>query len=226
MGVGIGNGCVRAYYGYLNMRLDNFRLTDICKVRDMFCEAFELDCYSKSSFVMRHLLDHYLCGYLTEADYAVTLRMDGRVAGFLLGCDSSRNGKRIYRLLRLYHKFFLPFFRGGRSYIRCKRLIEDADSSMRAEAPAPEGELILFVVRKDLRGQGVGRNMLLTFRDWLIKREVRNMQLFTDDYSDVDYYRTRGYEQLGVRNVEFAPGIDSYFYLFSIPTEQIGMHRK
>lgn len=209
-----------------DMELREFRISDVRRVRDMFCEAFELDCYSKSRFVMRHLLDHYLCGYLMEADYAVTMRSGNETTGFLLGCSEKRRGRSIYRFLRAYHRAFLPLFRGGRAYMRCKKLIEDADSSMRSKAPSPESELILFVVRSDLRGRGEGCRLLMEFRNWLVENNVKNMQLFTDDYCDVDYYRERGYTQLGVRHIEFAPGIDSYFYLFSIPVEEIGKHRK
>jgi len=191
-------------------------------VRDMFCEAFELDCYSKSQFVMRHLLDHYLCTYLMETDYAVTAVNGSETVGFLLGCDKNRCGKWIYRVLRSYHRLFLPLFRGSRAYIRCKKLIEDADASMRKAAPTPESELMLFVVRSDMRGSGIGRMMLVEFRNYLVDKNIRNMQLFTDDYCDVDYYRRRSYEQLGIKHIEFAPGIDSDFFLFTIPVEKIG----
>ena len=204
------------------MELRKFTVRDISKVRDMFCEAFELDCYSKSRFVMRHLLDHYLCGYLAESDMAITSVNGGEVEGFLLGCTRKRRGRAIYMLLKLYHSMFLPFSRGGRAYIRCKRLIENADSSMRREAPAPESELQLFVVCSDKRGSGVGRMMLSEFKKLLEESGIQSMQLFTDDYCDVDYYRRRGYEQLGVRHIEFAPGIDSMFYLFTISAEKIG----
>lgn len=208
------------------MRLYRFRTSDIPKVRDMFCEAFALDCYSKSRFVMRHLLDHYLCGYLSCADMAVTAIENGVVDGFLLGCTGKRRGRTVYGFLKAYHSLFLPFSKGGRAYIRCKRLIENADASMRAEAPPPESELLLFVVRAERRGNGTGRMMLDAFRRHLVENGVRNMQLFTDDYSDVGYYRSRGYEQLGLRHIEFIPGEDSCFYLFTIPVEKIGAHNR
>lgn len=204
------------------MELRNFKVCDIARVRDMFCEAFELGCYSKNRFVMRHILDHYLCCYLAGTDMAIAAEDDDGIAGFLLGCTQKRNGRAIYRLLKLYHSMFLPFSHGGRAYIRCKRLIEDADMSMRAEAPVPESELQLFVVRADKRGSGIGRKMLTEFKILLMKNGVQNMQLFTDDYCDVEYYRIRGYEQLGARHIEFAPGIDSMFYLFSTTVDKIG----
>lgn len=208
------------------MKPDRFRLSDISKVRGMFCEAFGLDCYSESRFVMRHLLDHYLCGYLMESDYAITVRNAYGVEGFLLGCTQKRKGKPVYRFLRAYHRIFLPFSHGGRGYIRCKRLIERADAAMRREAPVPESELILFVVRPESRGGGVGRGMLMVFRDWLVENNVKSMQLFTDDYCDVDYYRRRGYVQLGKRRIEFMPGVGSWFYLFTIAVDRIGVQMK
>ena len=202
--------------------LRSFGPADISRVRGMFCRAFELDCYSNSRFVMRHLLDHYLCSYLREADYAIAACANGEVTGFLLGCGKRRRGKGIYALLRAYHRLFLPFSRGGRAYLHCKRLIDQADESLKAAAPEADGELMLFVVRPEERNRGTGRKMLQAFREWLAKQGALTMQLFTDDYCDVDYYRTRGYEQLGVRHIEFMPGRKSAFYLFSISVERIG----
>lgn len=205
-----------------DIRLRPFRVTDIARVRDMFCEAFELECYSQSRFVMRHLLDHYLCTYLMDADYAMTAFSDKGVEGFIIGCIGTGRNRIAYRLLRTYHRAFLPLSRGGRSYMRCKALIEEADASLKESAPEADGELVLFVVRKESRGKGVGRLMLGDFKRILTERSLKSMQLFTDDYCDVDYYRARGYRQQGVRYIEFMPGDARAFYLFSIPVEKIG----
>ena len=204
-----------------NITLDEFRVSDIPKIRDIFCEAFELECYGDNRFVHRHLLDHYLCGYLMEADHAVIARSENGIEGFLFGCSGSRSGKAVYALLKAYHRLFLPLSRGGRGYMRCKQLIDDADAALRRAAPPLESELLLYVVRAESRKKGVGRLMLADFKKWLQDRNIKNMQLFTDNWSDVDYYRRRGYEQLGVEYIEFFPGDDSEFYLFTIAVDKI-----
>ena len=204
------------------LEIRKFRVADIPRVRDMFCEAFELDCYSKSRHVMRHLLDHYLCTYLRESDYAITVSQKETIVGFLFGCGPKRHGRAIYKIIRTYHGLFLPLSRGGRAYIRCKGLIEAADRSLHDEAPAADSELMLFVVRSDLRGSGVGKTMLMEFKRWLVDNGIKDMQLSTDDYCDVDYYRRRGYTELGVRHIEFIPGEIRKFYLFTIPVAHIG----
>ena len=204
-----------------NITLDEFRVSDIPKIRDIFCEAFELECYGDNRFVHRHLLDHYLCGYLMEADHAVIARSENGIEGFLFGCSGDRNGNPIYAIMKAYHRLFLPFSRGGRGYIHCKRLIDNADEALRLAAPPPEGELLLYVVRRESRGKGVGRQMLTAFKKWLQNRGIARMQLFTDNWSDVDYYRKRGYEQLGVEHIQFFPGDESEFYLFAIDVNKI-----
>jgi ribosomal protein S18 acetylase RimI-like enzyme len=193
-----------------------FKARDIARVRDMFSEAFKLGTYSDDPFVMRHLLDHYLCAYLGRATYSVVAEENGRALGFLMG--TARFDERIgYRLLELYHALFLIFRRAGRVYFRGRRLIERADRSMRRSAPPADCELILFVVDRSARGRGVGREMLRMFRRYLEGEGARTMFLFTDDYSDVGYYRTRGYAEEGVREIRFSPGDEARFYLFSIP---------
>lgn len=204
-----------------NIRLEKFRPADMRRIRGIFCEAFALECYDDNHFVMRHLLDHYLCGYLKEADYAMLARSPEGIEGFLFGCSSKRRGRNVYALLKAYHRLFLPLSRGGRGYLHCKKLIDDADAALRRVSPPPESELLLFVVRKESRGKGVGRHMLENFRDWLQAQGISGMQLFTDNWSDVDYYRKRNYRQLGVEHIRFFPGDESEFYLFTIDVDRI-----
>ena len=203
------------------LRLEKFRISDLKRIRNIFCEAFELQCYGDSGFVLRHLLDHYLCGYLMEADYAIKACSENGIEGFLFGCSGKRGGNPVYAFLKAYNRLFLPVSGGGRAYNRCKQLIDDADAALRRAAPPPESELLLFVVRAESRGRGVGRFMLADFKNWLLNQGIKRMQLFTDNWSDVDYYRDRGYEQLGVEYIEFFPGDESEFYLFAIDVNDI-----
>ncbi len=204
-----------------NIKLIDFEVSDVARVRDIFCEAFELECYASSRFARRHMLDDYLCGYLMEADFAIKACSAEGIEGFLFGCGNERNGNAVYALLKAYHRLFLPMSKGGRSYARNKGLIDAADDALRRAAPPPESELLLFVVRKESREKGIGRQMLTAFKKWLQDRDIKKMQLFTDNWSDVDYYRKRGYEQLAMEPLEFFPGDDSEFYLFSIDVENI-----
>lgn len=198
-----------------------FEARDVARVRDMFSEAFKLGIYSDDPFVMRHLLDHDLCAYLGRATYSVVAEAGERALGFLVG--ASRFDERIgYRLMELYHALFLIFRRAGRTYLREQRLIARADRSMRKNAPPADCELILFVVDKGARGKGVGREMLRRFRRFLEARGAKRLFLFTDDYSDVNYYRVRGYVQEGVREISFSPDDAARFYLFSIPVGLVG----
>ncbi len=198
-----------------------FEARDIPRVRDMFSEAFKLGTYSANPFVMRHLLDHYLCAYLGRATYSLVAEENGCVRGFLLG--ATRFDERIgYRLMELYHALFLIFRHAGWAYFKGRRLIERADRSMRKNAPPADCELILFVVDSSVRGRGVGRDLLRQFRRYLEKKRAHTMFLFTDDYSDVDYYRARGYEEEGVRRIEFSADDVARFYLFSIPVGLVG----
>lgn len=198
-----------------------FETRDIARVRDMFSEAFKLGIYSDNPLVMRHLLDHYLCAYLGGATYSLVAEEDGRALGFLMG--AARFDERIgYRMMELYHALFLIFRRAGRAYFRGRRLIEKADRAMRRNASPADCELILFVVDKSARGRGVGREMLRLFRRYLEERGAKRLFLFTDDYSDVGYYRARGYVQEGVRRIAFSKDDVAQFYLFSIPVGLVG----
>ena len=66
-----------------------------------------------------------------------------------------------------------------------------------------KNELILFIVDEKYRGKGIGTQLEKMYTDFLKENKVKKMFLFTDTYSNYEYYEHRGYERKGSLPVDF-----------------------
>lgn len=203
-----------------------FKSSDITYMEEMFCKAFELESYSSDKHVMHHILANYLYTYLQRESYIIIAECNSRPVGFLIGNyrDKIKNKTRIkYYLLRQYHKAFLTHISSGQKYFHCKSLIQKTDKALiKAKQSAFDSELILFVVDDSVQGRGVGTTMLHMFKEYLLSNGGRKLYLYTDDYSNVNYYRRMSFKEENSRRIRLDKGEKpAGFYLFSIPVREL-----
>jgi GNAT superfamily N-acetyltransferase len=191
---------------------------DFYYLRRIVGDAWELNAYSENKFIRNLLLQHYLYSYLSIQNYMLVADINNIPVGFIMGrCDKIFDKSKTYKYRRraTIIGVFLRLFLIGRIYLRNKELIEKADHQMMQHRTF-DAELVLFAVDDKYRRHGIGKYLLNEFKQYATNNSAKHLYLFTDCYSDVDYYRSRGYKQLGQTEVQFFDEKDkmSEFFLF------------
>ncbi len=93
----------------------------------------------------------------------------------------------------------------GAKWAQCRSACEAANVAMIAQARyrdfiREDNELILFINDPSVRGQGVGRTMLLRFEDYLRSRGAQDYYLFTDTMCTYSYYEKHGFTRVALCN--------------------------
>jgi GNAT superfamily N-acetyltransferase len=189
---------------------------------DEMAEVLSLTCnprgYTLDDTRKREVFGIYLAGLLARTTYACVAEVDGRIAGYILGgvvgdepVDGCDRGSAV---------------RGPGAtcpddalwMVRDLRAILEADErmlTMCAECGF-DSELLMYILRPELKGRGIGRRLLTGFLDHLRERGCSRMFLFTDWFSDAHAFMHMGYVQTAFAMVEQGPGNRSYpFYIFS-----------
>lgn len=171
----------------------------------------------------------YLLIFLKHASYSVTaVNSAGIPCGYLLGrCTprSQRSSGSGYRgairsittaLRQCLNVIPLKTNRYGRIYLEHRRDTLRALSRLERSVPAGcEGELILFAVRVDLRGKGIGSRLIADFQDYLRGNGCGGYYLCADDYCNTGYYEKHGYMRVASTGVDYKDGREGMrFHLY------------
>ncbi len=171
----------------------------------------------------------YLLIFLKHASYSVTaVNPSGIPCGYLLGrCTprSQRSSGSGYRgairsittaLRQCLNVIPLKTNRYGRIYQEHRRDTLRALSRLERSVPAGcEGELILFAVREDLRGKGIGSRLIADFQDYLRRNGCGGYYLCADDYCNTGYYEKHGYMRVASTGVDYKDGREGMrFHLY------------
>lgn len=203
-----------------------FKSSDLTDMEKMFCKAFELESYSNDKNVMHHILANYIYTYLQRESYVIIAECNSKPVGFLIGnyrYNIKKKTKIKYFFLKQYHRAFLTHISSGKKYFHCKSLIQETDKALiKSKKSLFDSELILFVVDDSMQGRGVGTTMLQMFKKYLLSNGGQTLYLYTDDYSNVNYYRKMSFKEEDSRRVKLEKGEKAAgFYLFSIPVSDL-----
>ncbi len=176
--------------------------------------------FSGLSKVKEHIARDYLLIFLKHSSYSVTaMDSSGIPCGYLLGrCNprSQRSLKSGYHdairslaaSLRQYlDGIILKTNKYGRIYLEHRRDTQLALSTLERSVPADcEGELILFAVSGNLRGKGIGSQLIAYFQDYLRRNGCGRYYLCADDYCNTGYYEKHGYMRAASTDVDYKDG--------------------
>ncbi|MBQ3718563.1 MAG: GNAT family N-acetyltransferase [Methanomicrobium sp.] len=162
----------------------------------------------------------YLLIFLKHSSYSVTaVNPSGIPCGYLLGrctprsrgsprsgyCDAIRCLSASLR--QYYDGVILRTTKYGRIYLEHRRDTQRALSTLERSVPAEcEGELILFAVRSDIRGKGIGSRLIADFQDYLRRNGCGGYYLCADDYCNTGYYEKHGYMRVASTDVDYKDG--------------------
>jgi ribosomal protein S18 acetylase RimI-like enzyme len=211
------------------MTYRELRWNDHGEVRAILGEALAFDREIASPLVLRLVLSQYLAHFLSRCSYSRAAFLEGKIAGVILG-NWAGAGKLCFRAVFAsiaggIIAGILFFFAEGRRHLRVCRGVSRCNRCLMRESLRKSGkrrnaffdaEILLLLVRKDLRGRGLGKALTDQFFDYLRSIGKERVFLFTDDYCDTGFYR-RDY-QLEAESflcLPGEPGFHGRLYLFS-----------
>ncbi len=158
----------------------------------------------------------YLLSFLKDSTYSVTAVLpSGIPCGYLFGLcasDSRRKNNRAFRRFLISLRQFtdcvlLSTSKYGRIYLEHMKEVDRAFKALSRAIPADcDGELLLFIVRGDLGGKGIGSRLLADFKDYLQMNGCRRYFLHADDDCNTGYYDKHGYTRVSSTDVDYKDG--------------------
>lgn len=149
----------------------------------------------------------YLRIYLADSNYRmVACNDENEVIGFLLG-----KRRKVNFFVKHYHLFMLfwiqlgfIFTKPGRRKNKILRKTEEVNRRLlKKHEKYLFNELALFIIDEDYQGQGIGTKLERDFSDYLKANNEKYLYLFSDTYSNYEFYERRNYVRGGELVVDF-----------------------
>ncbi len=179
---------------------------DHATIKRLVTEAWFSD-YNFPKCVIKMYAKGYLYGYLSESNFQyVAVNDQDEAVGFIFGRVKKVGfWQKFYYNLRLaLIGFKLFFFKSGRRGIRIERITNKVNSKLLKQSPVElKNELVLFIVDEKYRKNGIGTALEKLFVDFVKSQGEDKYFLFTDTYSNVAYYESKGYIRASETEVDF-----------------------
>ena len=170
-------------------------------IRQAWFDEYEFSDRVKNSYARA-----YLRIYLADSNYRMVACDDDKVIGFLLG--KHRKVKFSVRLCNLFLLFWIRFgfifTKPGRRKNKILSKTENVNKRLhKKHEKYLFNELALFIIDEEYQGQGIGTHLEKDFSAFLKDNGEEYLYLFSDTYSNYQFYENRRYVRGGELVVDF-----------------------
>lgn len=206
----------------MDIKYETMTKQDHKAIKRLITEAWFSDYPFKEKYIKLYA-SGYLNMYLAKSDYQVVVKDKDKVVGFIFGNIKKAPFKQrfISKLKLFFYFIYMLFSYPGRRGIKITLITNKVNKKLLAPyKKLVKNELILFIVDEKYRGHGIGSNLEKMYTDALKEKGIKNVFLFTDTYSNYEYYEHRGYKRKGalpvdfkLKNSEIDPVSEYYIYI-------------
>ncbi|BFU23120.1 acetyltransferase, GNAT family [Entamoeba histolytica] len=172
----------------------------------MVCQAWETDKY-----LPEYLVDSYCeeyCSYCyLHSNYCIVAEENEKVIGFLMGRDQSifKKNNILEQKVKELKKQFHCYPESSILINSIEKYYEEAEKINQKSNKSIQNEVVLFIVNKEYRKKGIGKQLLNEFIKILQKTNQHDFYLITDTSCNYHLYDHLNYIQ-----------INSVFYPFKL----------
>lgn len=206
----------------MDIKYEQMTKDDYGTIKKLITEAWFSD-YPFDEKYIRLYANGYLNMYLAKADYKIVAKDGDKVVGFLFGnVKQAPFWQRVKSKLTLFcYGVSMLFSYPGRRGIKITLITDKVNKKLlKPFKKEIKNELILFIVDQNYQGCGIGSTLEKMFCNELKANGIKKLYLFTDTYSNYEYYEHRGYDRkgalpvdFGLKNSEIDPLSEYYIYV-------------
>lgn len=207
-----------------NIVYRNVERKDYEKIKELIKETFLIPFGFSNEKTLNKLSIMFLNFCLSRSNYSKVALKDGKVIGIILG--SSKNDKN---KIVTFGDYF-EIIKNGLELVfidkESRRLMKETcqitriySEFIKNKKNEFQGCLELFIVAKEARGFGVGKNLNKNLIEYMKEQNVEKFYLYTDSCCTYQFYESQGYERIEEKSIDIKilrQIIDVYMYSYNL----------
>ena len=207
----------------MNIEYKNITKKDYKKIKNLIQNAWFTDDYLETKNNKKPNLKVYATGYLyhhlSTSSYTIAAYDNEKLVGFLFGRAEGAKIKNCF--INKFKQFLVGirmlFTKIGRRGLKVYFKEKKIDDSLLNEYDKEKNEICLFIVDEAYRKKGIGSTLEEYFIAYLKNLNKHNLFLYTDSYSNFNYYEKRNYKRHSTRIVQYDnENAEYYIYIKEI----------
>lgn len=191
------------------------KASDYQALEKIICETWEYERFC-SPKVAKKMAKLYLASCLANQTFTCVAINNQETVGVIMGKDNRHYHLPLrYALLQLVAIVQLLISKEGRKIAKMFGGLEKIDKAMLVQSGiAFDGELAFFVVRKDQRGTGIGKQLFVEFYNYKKKKQWLHFYLYTDSKCNFGFYEHHGLTRIKEVTYSLKPQFNEEIQMF------------
>lgn len=176
---------------------------DYPEIQKLISDSFGLHNYVEDERTLTKVKKMYLYSCLSEQKFNRVAVSEGKIVGVIMGASKNDRLKlsNILNILKLIYYTILLWFENKNKISQYSEVYKAYNNLIYGMKNDFDGVLTLFAVREDLRGLGVGKEMLLQLNDYYLVHNTNRIYLYTDDICNYGFYEHMGFCRLKEKQI-------------------------
>lgn len=202
------------------------RKSDYEEIKELININFFIEDNVENDKVLDLELDCELYEALVEQSYTCIAEKDGKVVGVLMG--QAKSDYELFKHISDYIKYYINLIKWRTlAFLKrdelsdAKKINETYDYFLENCKEEYDGVLSLFIVSKEVRGCGIGKELIKKFKTYLNKEGVEKIYLFTDSICNYGFYDHLGFKKKKEKLIRYIRNdkkgcLDIYLYSYEL----------
>ena len=196
---------------------------DYKEVKNLICEAFGFSNFIKDKNILDIVTHFYLQECVSDSSFSKIAEMDNKVIGIILGKEKSdeRTLHELNNKSLVSEKVLETIMVDEENRMMIKefsRIQDTYKEIIKGKERDFDGCIQLFIVAKEARGLGIGKELLKYLFEYMKSLKVNSLYLYTDTRCNYGFYDSQNFERLVEKELRFDSineKIDVFLYRYN-----------
>lgn len=191
---------------------------DLKTIHNLVLKEWYYELYKHDKDVANAYVQFDVNSCLMESSFGRVAEIDGQVMGVIMG--EVKNEEKVLSSLAENPMDHLMTLMSASEEVQDAIVSQytaekNANQQLLQTAPVDyDGGIVLFIISKEARGQGIGSKLFNNMLTYFDKHNVNHYHLYTDDSCGYEFYNKKGLRQHGAINVSPDDKDPFHYYLY------------